>query len=571
ENPLTVMNVDQQLEPEYIDLDEAIRQALANSEIVRILAASGAASSGLSIYDPAIANARIDQQQAAFDPTFDMRHDFLRSETPFATRDPLDPTRTVIAGSRDDAYSTSLGLTKRIQNGARADARVNVDVNRTRPVPGLLDPQSRSSATLSLTQPLLQGAGRDVNRVPIVLARIDAESSYFRLKDSLQENVRGVIQGYWDLVAARTQLWAVEQQIAQAEQVLRREEALLRTGGDTTRGQVAQARVAYTNFVANRLASFNNLLEREAAFRGVLGLPPNTSTELLPMSAPITTHIDFNWDELLELAERSRPDLIELKLILEADTQLILQATNRTLPQFDAVALYRWNGLEGEIPINVDVGSRPGEFTDWQLGVNFSVPIGLRQSRATLRERELILSRDRAAINQSMLEISHALAASLRRLELQYQQIEAFREARLAAAENLEQQVAMRGALTTIIVVLQAITDWGNAISSEARALAQYNAELATLERLTGTILETHGVRFFEERYASIGPLGVCGPDKCYPRALRPSENTPRYTPSDRTVDTLFQEGAPPTRPSRRRTRSRDDAERLPPPEPTSP
>ena len=60
--------------------------------------------------------------------------------------------------------------------------------------------------------------------------------------------------------------------------------------------------------------------------------------------------------------------------------------------------------------------------------------------------------------------------------------------------------------------MLLAITDWGNAIRNEAAALTSTTRCWPKLERQTGTILETHGMRFYEERYGSIGPLGRLPP-----------------------------------------------------------
>jgi hypothetical protein len=48
------------------------------------------------------------------------------------------------------------------------------------------------------------------------------------------------------------------------------------------------------------------------------------------------------------------------------------------LPRADAVALYRWNGLEGRMPNGEEIGTNGDAFTDWTLGVNFSVPLYLR-------------------------------------------------------------------------------------------------------------------------------------------------------------------------------------------------
>ena len=127
----------------------------------------------------------------------------------------------------------------------------------------------------------------------------------------------------------------------------------------------------------------------------------------------------------------------------------------------------------------------PGQFTDWSLGVNFSVPLGLRQGRAAMRQAELILVRDRANLDQGVHAALNEVADSVRNLSQFYEQYKAFRETRTAARINLEQQLAeFRVGRAIFLNVLQAITDWGNAVSSEAQALAQYNTELARLERV---------------------------------------------------------------------------------------
>jgi outer membrane protein TolC len=571
--PPTVSNRPESPSGEPVYLDNLIRLALSNAQVVRVLSGSGAASTGQTIYDPAIANTRIDQQQATFDPTLDMRHDFLRNEVPFALPVPGDPNTAAFEATQGDIYDMSLNVAKQLRNGARADVQTNVLRNDESPAVGFLNPTARSNVSLGLTQPLLQGAGVTVNQVPIMLARIDAESSYFRLKDGVQETVRGVIQAYWDLVAARTLVWATEQQVTQAEFAFRLESARNQVG-ISNQGQLAQARLALASFRANLISAQSSLLDREAALRGILGLPPTDSTALLPMTAPVTQPYEFDWEGLLTLAEQYRPDIIEQKLILEADYQQLLLATNQTLPQLDAVARYRWNGLEGELPIGRDVRSPSGEFTDWQIGINFSVPLGQRRARALLREQELILARDRANLDQAMLEAVHEIAATLRRIDLQFSRYEALRETRIAAVANLRQQLAdFRQERIDFINVLQALTDWGNAVSSEASSLAQYNAELATLERETGTILESHGIRFYEERYAAAGPLGIYGPTRCYPRAQRMSANESRYPEAASPVDEQFREGAPPglfdRKPADRPRREYSPGDgRLPPPEP---
>jgi len=537
--PLTV-DSPVEVPEQFLSLDNAIRIALDNTEVIRVLAGVGAVASGSTIYDVPITSTTIDEQQGRFDPSVSVGNLFNRFETPIAIEDPGDPTRTLITGTRADDYNLDFNLSKTSITGGIFDFGVNT--NPTRRQPGIfpLNPRDRSSMELSVTQPLLRGGGIAINRVPIVLARIDTERSYFRFKDRMQQMVRGVIDAYWSLVFARVDYWTREQQVEQALYAYELSEARFRSEL-ANRGDVAQTELALANFRASLVTAKANVLLREAALRNILGLPPASAERLVPTTAPNTEKLPVDWEGLVIMAEERRPDVIELKLILEADQQLLLQANNRALPQVDAVALYRWNGLEGEMPIGDTISTRPGQFTDWTLGVTFSVPLGLREARAGLRRQQLNITRDRANLDQGLHSAVHVLAISVQNQSSLYAQYEAFRRARVAARTNLEFQFASyRSERVIFLNVLQAITSWGNSVSAEAQSLALYNTELANLERETGTILDTHGITFVEERFGSIGPLGRLADRQCYPKTRRPTSNAERYPVGDEPAEESF-------------------------------
>jgi outer membrane protein TolC len=524
----------------FLGLDDAIQTTLANSQVVRVLTGVTASASGSTIYDPAITQTTIDQAKARFDPTVNVNNTFARQNPPAAAFDPLDPTRAIIEGVPTQSYDMNLGISK--VNSLGGTASLAVDVNPTRTRDGLLplplNPQTRSSIQLSYTQPLLQGAGVRVNLAPIVIARLNTERSFFQFKDSVQQSVRGVIQAYWGVVFARTDVWARRKQVENGEEALRRAEGRLRAGFANI-GEVTQARTALANSKATLIGSEANLLNQEAALANIMKLDP--STHLVPFSPPSDVHLRINWDEIVKLAGVNRPDLIELKLILEADQQMLLQARNQARPQLNAVAMYRWNGLEGTMPNSSEISAFGGQFSEWTLGVNFALPIGLRQARAALRQQELILFRDQANLDQGLHNATHLLALRVRNLDQNYEQYLAFRNARVAARENLERQLGeyrLRGGI--LLNLLTAITDWANAVSSESQALTQYNTELANLEQDTGTILEAHGIRFYEERYGTLGPLGRLGRLRDYPQAMPPGPNEPKYPKSKQPGENFF-------------------------------
>ena len=530
--PPTIDQVPLALPQRPMTLNEILRMALENSEVVRFVSGAAAGSSGQTIYDVAISNIAIDEQNATFDPALTAGNSWNRFEPASVFPDP--------SGQRTDSFDFDFGLNKRSLTGADVFLGARTSPSEVRFGTPFLNPVNPSSLQMSINQPLLQGGGIDVNQVPLILARIDTERSFFRFKDSMQELVRGVIAAYWNLVFARTDRWTRQRQLAQAQFAFELAKAEYENG-IIDLGDFSQPRVSVANFRAAAIAADARVLQNEAALRNVLGLAPYGTHEIVPVTPPNEHQLKIEWQRLVDLTEQRRPEIIELKLVLEADQQLLRQRQNNAMPRVDAQAIYRWNGISGTTPTGNRLSSRPGQFADWSLGVNFSVPLGLRRERAAMRRQELIIARDRANLQQEMHSMMHILALHYRNLALYYAQYKAFHETRIAANDNLnEQLLRFRAGDVNYISLLLAINDWGNAISSEAQSLTQYNIELATLERQSGTILETHDVRFFEERESFIGPMGPWHDPVQYPSSLRPEANIERYPGGDRPSEESF-------------------------------
>ena len=531
--PVTVATEGIEQSERLMTLDEAIRLTLQHSEVIRVLTGVSASPSRSTIYDTAIATTAIDQAKAIFDPVFSANSSFRHTEIPG-----LNGFGTSIVGTRTGGNNSSVELSDLNTLGGTTDL-IFANALDNPAVAGFLN-RNAPSATLSYTQPLLAGFGRDANTAPIVIARYQQEVSYFQFKDSMQELVRGTISAYWSLVQARTELWAREIQVDQSQKAYKRLEAEFRSGL-AHQGDVAQPKLAYANFRANLIAAQANVLQREAALRNMIGLPPEDGERIVPSTPPTRDQIQFRWEEINDTAQSRRPDLVELNLVLMADQKRLVQSRNLAQPHLDAVALQKWNGLSGRVSSGNQLSSGLGDNNSWTMGVSFSVPLSLRKSRAQVRNQELLIAKDRANIQQNLHQIEHLLATSLRTVDQSFLQYEAFRDARQAAKENLEVRVQrLFTGNENFLNFLQGVTDWGNAVASEAQSLATYNTELAGLERQTGTILETHGVRFIEERFASIGTHGRCFGEECYPRDLRPQDSRPRYEDSGKAAEESF-------------------------------
>ena len=227
----------------------------------------------------------------------------------------------------------------------------------------------------------------------------------------MQELVRSVVDGYWSLVQARVEIWARKQQVKQLEYAYKRLEAQRRVEL-ADRGDTAQAKVSLEQFRANLIAQEARLLDLEAALLNALGLPPVPNMRIIPVTPPRRDMVNIDWDQLIATAAQQRPDVIERKLAIEAIQQQLIISSNETLPQLDAVALTRLNGLSADTRLGV-VRSDAFQATDVQIGLDIQAPLGQRAARAALRQQQLNLARERSNLQQQLHQATHDLALQL--------------------------------------------------------------------------------------------------------------------------------------------------------------
>ena len=508
--PPTVAEWGTELEPRLMTLDEAIRLALANSTVVRVLAGVTAVSSGKTIYDTAAANTRIDQERAQFDPRVQVQNSFNRIDSPGASsirsirsRQPSVDCARMITGwtsvlpSRPSPVATSTWESTRFPVSS-----TNLAAH----------PETRSSLTMDYTQPLLQGGGDRGERRPDRAGPDRYGTVFLPIQGQRAESGAERDRGLLGLVSARTDLWIRDQQVKQLEQSYQRTEAQFRLG-IISNSIFAQLKVSLASFTAARIAARGTVLQREAALRNVLGLPPSDLAEIIPTTPPLRERVEMAWEPLVMLAwdgaghHRAEADPRGRRAGAIAGSQsgvaqpgrrstLSLERPRRGIAQ-------RQSHRVPPGPVHRLVTGRQLLCADWAEG-------GARSTAAAgieivARSRQ---SRTRYASDSAPTGAEPAQSGKL------FEQYEAFAEMRVAARANLEQQLAEYRVQRIIFLnVLLAITDWGNAVSNEAQSLLQYNSELANLELQTGTILETHGVRFFEERFgrSAPGPLRSAG------------------------------------------------------------
>jgi outer membrane protein TolC len=550
--PRTTENPEAQ-EVWYLTLPDAIKIALDNAEVVRVIsfgaqgipvggfeptplnigAGAGVASALgagtlATVYDPAIQETQIASALAVFDAQLSTNILWGRNIQPFnnalsAGTFSLSSTKFPVITDQDSLNIGST-LSKRTATGSLLSVTHNMNWLYQNSPLNVFPSAWTTNTQFQLTQPLLGAytnngtlipSGLEANRAPIVIARINADAAVWRFKAEIMAMVRSVEQQYWSLSQQQVQLWSRETAVSLGEEILRRELAELEVGRGTT-ADVAEARQQLEGFRLQLVTATSDVITTERQLRNIMGLPPADNRRIVPVTAPSEARVEPDWDSSLAQMIAFQPDIVQSQLLVRLAELQLLIARNQLLPALNFTALYQLNGLGHHLDqseavmtgavlesINplVSLNQRnaglnsgvPGAYRDfqtWQIGLQFSMPLGFRAPLANTRQAQYTLLRQRAFVQQIVHQTTHSLARFFLEVDANYKQFKTAARLRAAAQERLEaQQADYEVGRITIDRYLQAVSEWANAVAQEAQFKTSYNISIVALEEAKGTLL----------------------------------------------------------------------------------
>jgi outer membrane protein TolC len=531
-----------------VTLQDALRIGLDNSEVVRVIslgaqgipvggfeptplntgAGAGIASSLgsgtlTSVYDPAIQETQISTALANFDTTWTTSMLWGHSVTPVNNGISAGTIPTVkfpIIFDQDTGQFSS-GLQKRTATGAVLQVQQNVQYAYSNS-PGNVFPSAyTTNLQFQFTQPLLGGtaqnpSGLEANRANIVIARLNADASVWNFKAAVMAHVRSIEQQYWALSQQQIQLWSRETAVKLGEEIVRRERAELEAGRGTT-ADVAEAQQNLERFELAYITATSDTITTERQLRNILGLPPADNRRIIPVTAPTEARIEPDWETSLSQMLAYQPDIVQQQILVRvAELQLLLQR-NQLLPQLNLNALYQLNGLgphldnalavQTGMPLKgidprtaaieraAGLNGNPASFNDfqsWQVGLTYIVPLGFRNALAGTRQFQYQLLRQKAFLQQVVHQTTHSLARFFLEVDANFKQFKTAQRLRQAAQIRLESARAYyeEGRTGfTIDRLLDAVSQYADAIAQEAQYKTSYNTSIAAMEEAKGTLL----------------------------------------------------------------------------------
>lgn len=463
-----------------LSIEEARASALSNNLDLKV-----------AVLDPAIAREGLTREEARFEAAFTLQAGYQNLDSPTASQ---------LASAQSTGLSLTPGVTIPLRTGGTATIELPFTKSDTDNSFATLNPAYSSDLALSISQPLLRGAGRRAATAPIAIAAYNAQASSALTKLEVIRQLAGVDRAYWRLFASRRALEVRQQQFELASAQLDKAKRL-QQAGSVPEIEVVRAEAGLSDRLESIVLAQNDLLDRQRELKRIINMPGltiETRTLVQPSTPPEPVAYDLDRDVLISAGLAQRMEMLELELRLAADAASIDLEKNNALPLLTLDYTYRINGLGGSTQDSFHTLAR-NKFEEWELGLTAQVPLGNEQARS--RVREAVLRRlQRLGTRQAReLSIRQEVLAAADQLDAAWQRILASRQsvllnARLLAGEQRQFDIGNR----TSTDVLDAASTLAQAQLAEASALADYQIAQVDLAFATGTLLGEGKVRLPE-------------------------------------------------------------------------
>jgi outer membrane protein TolC len=367
-----------------------------------------------------------------------------------------------------------------------------------------------------LRQPLWAGRGRDftsvagpissINPSPglgVAIARLNQDISVAEFESRIQILLKQTQDVYWDLWLAHQTYHSQMAALESAEELLRRVQGRSDVGLDG--GEAANRAYAEENLyqwqgaVDNALA---NILEVENRLRRLTGLATSDGQLLMPETPPNLAQVVPDWDGALLTAHANRVELRQLALRTESLRLQCRAASNLAHPQLDVVAGAQLNGTGDEL-ISGDAAATSAlidtDDAGWNVGFEFSMPLGFRLADARVRNLQLRLAKAQAALAAQRSEISHELAHVFHEIDRTYAGVGAAANRRDAARRRFAAvQADFDAGRTSLDLLLRTRVAVADAERTHAESIVAYNKSLIDLAYREGIVLRDNAITIID-------------------------------------------------------------------------
>jgi outer membrane protein TolC len=414
--------------------------------------------------------------------------------------------------------TSSVGVQQNLVSGTLVSLGLtNSNVNSNSPR-AQLNPATNSALSLTVTQHLLQGFGPAVNNRQIRIAQNNREVSDLVFKAQVITTVSAIKDLYWDLVSYDENVRVQRDALAATERLLDENQKqvavglmapieIVRAEAEIAAGQqavtVAETQVLQQETILKNALSRTGVLSPAVASAHIILTDRIQIPEVEPI-API--------QDMMALAESARPELAQLRILLQNQEIAIRGTKSELLPTLDVVGQLTNNALAGELGPTTGgntffIGGYgtvlsqlfARNFPSYSIGLNLNVTLRNRAAQSDLINGALALRQQQLGLqrleNQVRVDVQNA-QIGLQQGRAQYQSAIKQRILQQQTVDAEQKKLAV-GASTTYNVILTQ-RDLVTAESNEMAAQSAYAKAKVEVDRATGQTLYNNNISLEE-------------------------------------------------------------------------
>jgi len=428
----------------------------------------------------------------------------------FQRANPLVPGDTLHFTAANYALVQGFGMGTQIQAGVNNAAQTLFGTRSN------YNPFSAPNVSVTLSQPLLRGLGRNVNLRYMRIGAINQRISRLLFYQQVISTVYGVSRLYWDLVSL-TENAAVKRQNLETARKLYDDDKAQVDQGTLAPLELTRAQSLVTTTQLDVIQAEGLVRQQEVILKSQLARNGSADPVLAELPIVPTDTISVPQDDdlkpindLVTGALSARADLAQAALQVEGGEIAVKASRNAALPQVDLIGNFQTRG-SSELPFTA-IGTpgtglinAPGDLAIagtrtshiYQAGVQLNLPLKNRVAQADqardllqLRQAEarthLLANQVREQVENSVIALKTARSALNAAAEArQYQE-------QLVSAERDKFSV---GASTNYLVIQQQ-TYLAQARSTEVAARSVWIKARIALDRALGDLLTKNGISY---------------------------------------------------------------------------
>lgn len=391
---------------------------------------------------------------------------------------------------------TPLGGSYRVGYDLTKKRNSVIDAYQNQPSYGVHNPEFVTLFGVSLSQPLMKGAGPKVTNANIRIARANADIAYEGFRKVSLETAAKAIEAYWQCYGAQEKLRMRRRSLELASKFL-----------ELGRKRYAAGKIPYTAVMDAESGSLlRKAMVSEAeqdeltARKKLMSLYGNYASSVDPAFVRVSVQPEMlkaepGKDALPDKVYETNPKYRSAMRTVEREKSRMEYADNQRWPKLDVKASYGLNGLDSSLATSWDKALTQ-DYLSWSVGVVLEIPIlGDIKARNEYHASRLRKLQAEKRLETERIGIVNDLEILAGQVRSTYLQLARYNEAVAISAERLRiEEVRLRYGKSDIGQLLEREENLLKARESFLDSMLKYQGAMAQLSALDGSLPGRYGL-----------------------------------------------------------------------------